>query len=104
MKKVIAEAGFSEKFYQEKIDGVPVSGTKRWNSQIRLIEETLTDGSLVYNIEIGGRKDYCEVPCDSEADMKLRYSMLLRCISPSSDYPGELQLAMDSIYYVGARK
>ena len=80
MKRVIARAAFD-----------------CWkNPMIRLIEETLTDGSKVFNIEIGEHNNYHEVICDSREDMELRYALLLRCVSPKNEYPGELEAALDA--------
>jgi hypothetical protein len=71
-KKVIARA-----FYQGQ-----GKGEIHNPSYLRVIEETLSDGSLVYNIELGPLDDYFEIFCESEQDAYKRYGQLLRIEKP----------------------
>lgn len=49
--------------------------------EIRGIEETLSDGSMAYNLEIG----LYEVPCDDLKDLEQRYSAIVNATLPTNE-------------------
>ncbi len=48
--------------------------------RVRGIEETLTDGSKVYNIEIGNENNFFEYACITYNDCVNRYGQIIRSI------------------------
>ena len=65
-KKILFEACFPmEKLGQKRFDEV--------RGEVRGVEQTMSDGSKVYNLEIG---EY-ELPCRDLKDLELRYNNIV---------------------------
>lgn len=52
-----------------------------FEEDVKGIEETLSDGSKVYNLEIGQH----EFPCDNLKDLEERYSMVVNAALPTKE-------------------